>query len=173
MAEGRPARPHPVAFVAVSVLLVLSGIVLSRSGGPTEEAGGEAPLVAGPSPQVARRVAGETGRLHAQVELAARRFLIPYSRFEVGDIDARVRRELRATATPEFAAALLAVPPRPSAGSDFPPPARAQSFEINLSQSTAFHAFVDISARRGVVPEHLSFEFEYEDGGWRASGVTE
>lgn len=172
MVEGRTARSHPAAFVAVSVLLVLSGIFFSRSelGG---EAGREPPFDAGPTAQVAQRVAGETARLHAQVELAARRFLAPYFRYEVGDIDARVRRELRATATPEFATALLAVPPRAPAGGEFPPLAQAQSFAINLSQSTAFHAFVDIAARRAAAPEHLSFEFEYDDGGWRASGVTE
>jgi hypothetical protein len=172
MAEGRTAKPHPVAFVAVSALLVLSGVFFSRSE-LGREAGREPPSGADPPAGVAQRVAGETARLHAQVELAARRFLAPYFRYEVGDIDARVRRELRATATPEFAAALLAVPPRAPAWGGFPPLARAQSFEINLSQSTAFHAFVDIAARRGAAPEHLSFEFEYEDGGWRASGVTE
>jgi hypothetical protein len=167
------ARPRPVLFILVSILLVASGVVFSRFGSSPEAESGRAGDASRAEVTEAGRVALETARLRAQVEQAARHFMPPYFRYEVGDIDARVRRELRATATPEFAAALLAVPPRAPAGGEFPLPARAQGFEINFSQSTAFHAFVDVAARRGAVAERLSFEFEYGDRGWRASGVTE
>lgn len=171
MKGDRPAKPHPVAFALVSALLVLSAVVSSRSG-PGPETAGEPDLGAtGVPAHVAQRVVSETARLHTQVELAARRFLVPFFRYEVGDIDVRVRRELHATATPEFAAALLAIPPRARAGG-FPPRARLQSLEVNFSPAGAFHAFVDGAALRGRAPEDFSFEFEYSPDGWRASGVT-
>lgn len=171
---GPPARPHPVVFVLVSIVLVASGVALSRSefSQRADSEGQRESLGVRPA-HLARRVAVETTRLHAQVELAARRFLTPFLRYEVGDVDARVRRELHATATPEFAAALLAIPPRPPTRGGFPPRARLQSLAVNFAEDAAFRAFVDGSALRGVTPERFSFEFEYGQGGWRASGVTE
>src|SRR6476646_5135579 len=105
------AKPKPVVFVLVSILLVASGIVFSRLGSSpeaeTESAGGPARVEVAE----AGRVALETTRLRAHVDRAARRFVPAFLRYEVGDIDAGVRRILRATATAEFAADLLAVPP--------------------------------------------------------------
>lgn len=171
-------RPRPIAFILVSALLVASGVVFARSAEFQGEAGdgarGAAPHAAAvQTEQRARQVEAETARLHAQVERSARRFLKPFFRYEVGDIDAGVRRELRATATPQFAAALLAVPPRPPAGAGFPPRARPQELEVTFASAGAFSAFVDGTARRGGVVKEFSFEFEYLRGHWRASGVTE
>lgn len=171
---GPAARPRPAVFVLVSIVLVASGIAFSRSelDRPNESEGQRESRGAAPT-QLDRRVAAETAQLHTQVELATRRFLPPFFRYEVGDIDAQVRRALRATATPAFAAALLATPPRPPPGRGFPPKARLQSLAVNFARGAAFHAFADGSALRGAVPERFSFEFEYGQGGWRASGVTE
>lgn len=166
------AKPKPVVFVLVSILLVASGVVFSRLGSsPEAEAGGAGD---GAPVEVAEagRVALETARLRAQVEQSARRFVPAFLRYEVGDIDAGVRRTLRATATAEFAADLLAVPPRPPAGG-FPPRARLQRLAVRISPNSAFHAFVEGTALRGGAPEAFSLEFEYGEGGWRASGVTE
>jgi hypothetical protein len=166
------ARPKPVLFALVAILLVASAVVFSRSG-PSPEAESES---AGDAARIevaeAGRVALETARLRAQVEQAARRFVPAFLRYEVGDIDAGVRRTLRATATAEFAADLLAVPPRPPAAG-FPPRARLRRLAVKLSPSAAFHAFVEGSALRGGARETFSFEFEYGESGWRASGVTE
>lgn len=166
------AKPKPVVFVLVSILLVASGIVFSRLGpsseAETESAGGPARVEAAE----AGRVALETARLRARVDHAARRFVPAFLRYEVGEIDAGVRRTLRATATAEFAADLLAVPPRPPAGG-FPPRAHLQRLAVRLSPNAAFHAFVEGTALRGDVPEAFSLEFEYEEGLWLASGVTE
>lgn len=168
----RESKPRPVVFFAVSLLLVASGVAFSRSEFSPRADGEGQPVEPTPS-QLARRVATETARLHAQVELAAKRFLPAFFRYEVGDIDARVRRELHATATPEFAAALLAIPPRPPRRGGFPLPARLQSLTVNFAEGAAFNAFVDGVALRGATPQRLSFEFEYSQGRWRASGVTE
>src|SRR4051794_39223017 len=166
------AKPKPIVFVLVSILLVASGVVFSRLGSSpeaeTERSGGTAQI------EVAEvgRVALETARLRARVDQAARRFVPAFLRYEVGDIDAGVRRTLRATATAEFAANLLAVPPRPPVGG-FPPRGHLQRLAVRLSPNAAFHAFVEGTALRGGAPEAFSLEFEYGEGGWRASGVTE
>jgi hypothetical protein len=171
---ARQARPRPALFIAVSLLLVASGIAFSRSEFGRQDAQGEGTGSGGVGPvQAARRVATETAQLHAQLELAARRFLPFFFRYEVGDIDAEVRRGLHATATPEFAAALLEAPPRPPSGRDFPPTARLRSLSVDLAETAAFRAFVNGSALRGGIPETFSFEFQYGQGRWRASGVTE
>ncbi|HET8640101.1 MAG TPA: hypothetical protein VFL89_07655 [Solirubrobacterales bacterium] len=166
------AKPKPGVFVLVSILLVASGVVFSRLGS-SSEAGTEGAGGAG-RVEVAEagRVALETARMRSQVDRAARRFVPAFLRYEVGDIDAAVRRTLRATATAEFAADLLAVPPRPPAAG-FPPRARLLRLAVRISPNAAFHAFVEGTALRGSAREALSLEFEYGEGGWRASGVTE
>jgi hypothetical protein len=172
MASAAKPKPKPVVFVLVSILLVASGIVFSHLGSSpqaeTEGVVGTAPV------EVAEtgRVTLETARLRSRVDQAARRFVPAFLRYEVGDIDAGVRRALRATATAEFAASLLAVPPRPPAGG-FPPRARLQRLVVKFSPSAAFNAFVEGTAVRGGAAENFSFEFEYGEGAWLASGVTE
>jgi hypothetical protein len=166
------AKPKPVLFVLVSILLVSSGVVFSRLGSSSEAGTDSAGGTARVGVAEAGRVALETARLRARVDQAARRFVPAFLRYEVGDIDAGVRRALRATATAEFAANLLAVPPRPPAGG-FPPRARLQRLAVRFSPSAAFHAFVEGTSLRGGAPERFSFEFEYGEGVWRASGVTE
>lgn len=169
MAPSR--RPRPIVFIAVSALLVLSGIVFSRSesGGEVEEGSGR--LAESPT-LVAQRVEAETARLNAEVERSAERFLTAFLRYEVGDIDSDVRRELRATSTAELGAALLATPPHLPPGGGYPARARLQGLEVAFADG-AFSAFVDATAVRGEGPERLSFEFEFVEGEWLAGGFTQ
>jgi hypothetical protein len=168
MTSAAKPKPRPVAFVLVSILLVASGVVFSRLGSSPEAVVATAPVEISST----GRVALETARLRSRVDQAARRFVPAFLRYEVGDIDAGVRRTLRATATAEFAASLLAVPPRPPAGG-FPPRARLQRLAVKFWPNAAFHAYVEGTALRGGAPEAFSLEFEYGEAGWRASGVTE
>jgi hypothetical protein len=171
------AKPKPVVFVLVSILLVVSGIVFSHLGsslevepeGTVATAGGG---MAGVEVAETGRVALEVARLRARVEQVARRFVPAFLRYQVGDMDASVRRALRATATADFAADLLAVPPRPPAGG-FPPRAILQRLAVKFSSNDAFHSFVEGVALRKGAREAFSIEFEYGEGVWRASGVTE
>ena len=176
------AKPKPLVFVLVSILLVASGVVFSHLGsspevepeGAAATAGGAAGRGATAGVEVAEtgRVALEVARLRSRVEQVARRFVPAFLRYQVGDMDAGVRRALRATATADFAADLLAVPPRPPAGG-FPPRAILQRLAVKFSSNDAFHAFVEGVALRKGAREAFSIEFEYGEGVWRASGVTE
>ena len=176
------AKPKPVVFVLVSILLVASGVVFSHLGSSPEVEPEGAVATAGTGTagggragvEVAEtgRVALEIARLRSRVEQAARRFVPAFLRYQVGDMDAGVREALRVTATADFAADLLAVPPRPPPGG-FPPRARRQSLAVKFSPNDAFHAFVKGVALRSGAPEAFSLEFEYGEGSWRASGVTE
>jgi hypothetical protein len=170
MAPG--AKPRPVVFVLVSILLIASGVVFSHLGSRVEAE----PEGAGAGARIEVADTGraelEIARLRSRIEQAASRFVPAFLRYQVGDIDAGVRRVLRATATADFTADLLAVPPRPPRGG-FPPPARLRGLAVRFSPDDAFHAFVEGTALRGGAPEVFSVEFEYAEGGWRASGVTE
>jgi hypothetical protein len=176
------AKPKPVVFVLVSILLVASGVVFSHLGSSPEvepegavatagvgTAGG---ATAGVAVAETGRVVLEIARLRSRIEQVARRFVPAFLRYQVGNMDAGVRRVLRATATADFAADLLAVPPRPPAGG-FPPRAVLQRLAVKLSSNDAFHAFVEGVALRKGAREAFSIEFEYGEGVWRASGVTE
>lgn len=165
------AKPKPVVFVLVSILLVASGVVFSHLGSSPEAEPEGTGATAGVEAADAERAALEIARLRSEVEAAARRFVPAFLRYQVGDIGAGVRQTLRVTATADFAADLLAVPPRPPAGG-FPPPARLQRLAVRFSPNDAFHAFVKGVVLRSGAPAAFSLEFEYGEGGWRASGVT-
>jgi len=66
------------------------------------------PTEGGPMPRDLRRLEHQ----RAAAEPVARRFFSVFARYELGNLDARIEAELRATATPAFFRALIAAPPR-------------------------------------------------------------
>ena len=128
-----------------------------------------APTHATPAPprSAASRVAGLRVRLGG----AARRFLSAFFHYEVGELGAGVRRALRSTATPGFAAELLDAPPRRPPRS--PPAAVPGQLAIAAVSVLPPRALVSGSARRGGRSEQFSFLFEARRGAWLASGAGE
>jgi hypothetical protein len=102
----------------------------------------------------------------------ARRFLAAFLDYEVGKRDPAIARELRATATPVFAAELLGAPARRSpTGSS----ATAKLGPLALARVSSDPplAVVSATAERPTGPEQLSFVFELTDGRWLASAPGE
>jgi hypothetical protein len=101
----------------------------------------------------------------------ASRFLSAFLSYEVGHSGPAVRADLRATATPAFAADLLRGPPRPPA---VPlAPARLQDLSAVLTTLQPPRALISGSARRGGEVEQFSFLFGRTSSGWLASGPGE
>lgn len=167
-------KPQHLAFVLVSIALVLCGIVFSRA---APDAGGE-PGAEERSESSARlesferQVEANTERLRTQVEGPARRFVDAYLLYEVGIVDAEVRAEIRASATTEFASVLLASIPRAPNPNDFPEPALLQSLEVSFESVDGDLAIAEGEAMRGQMPELFSFELEPVGGTWLVSGVA-
>lgn len=144
-------------------------------------AGGEQPPTPAPppaksevvqaAPPVLQPAAAGAAGLRVALGGEARRFLAAFFRYEVGELGPGVRRALRATATPGFAAELLAAPPRrPPQKVPAAVPGRLAIAAASLSPP---RAVVGGSARRGGEAEQFSFVFEAVDGAWLASGPGE
>jgi hypothetical protein len=91
--------------------------------------------------------------------------------YEAGALGPRLRRRLRAAATPAFAAALLGAPPR--LGNRRLPEARLRRLLITPLFEAPPAALVSGSARRGGETEEFSFLFRRREGRWLASGPGE
>jgi hypothetical protein len=169
---GPSERPRRVVFAVVSLTLVASGIAFSGTNLGAGAGGEERQEAtrAEPSALITQRVTAKLARLRGQVERAAQRFLTPFLRYEVGESDARVRRELRGASTARFASQLLANPPRPPAAGRFPPRARLDSLDVIFASGGTSSAVVSGAALRDGQPENFSFLFQYVQAGWRASG---
>jgi hypothetical protein len=160
-------------FCAVCAALLAAAIGFAGGGQPPAPAPppprSEVVPAAPPSPQPA---AGEAAGLRARLGGAARRFFAAFFQYEVGELGPGVRRALRATATPGFAAELLGAPPRSppqSVAAAVPGP-----LAIAVASLTPPRALVSGSARRrGGEAEQFSFVFEAVDGAWLASGPGE
>jgi hypothetical protein len=161
-------------FVAVSALLVAAAIALRSPADSSPPTAAVRPArVDGDPVGPARAVVVELNRRHADVKAAAARFLPAFLRYEVGDLNAAVRRALRASATRPFADRLLRHPPRPASAGRFPPRARLRRIDIAFVSPQATSAVVSGSARRGDLPEEFSFVFVRRRGTWLAGGPGE
>lgn len=109
--------------------------------------------------------------LRATLGRVADRFLAAFFRYEVGELGARVRQELRATATPGFASELLRTPPRPPPHKL--PAALPGRLAIGVASIEPPRALISGSASRGGATEQFSFLFEARHGAWLASGPGE
>lgn len=159
-------------FVTVSALLVVTAIFFNRGAESTdvekEGGGGAMPAGAQERKQVARLAQAD-----AKVEATARRFLVAFLRYEVGELTPAVRRALRATSTPEFGRQLLASSARRPPNSKFPPRAQLHRVDVTFISPEATLAVVDGAALRAGFAEEFGFVFTETPSGWRASGVAQ
>ena len=135
---------------------------------------GAPPLASVPPPATPappRSAANGVAGLRTRLAGAARRFLSAFFHYEVGELGPRVRRTLRSTATPGFAAELLGAPPRAPPRS--PPDAIPGRLAIAAVSVLPPRALISGSARRGEHSEQFSFLFEARHGAWLASGPGE
>ena len=173
MQRAEPRRP--ALFLTASAAIVAAGLLFALAApapppapqAPAGQAVGASPPLAAPSPRV---LAARTALLRGEVRAAARRFLAAFLRYEVGDLGPGVKAALRATATPAFAARLLARPPRAPAPGRFPPRARLGRVEVAFVSLVPPRAIAGGAAQRGGEPEQFSFLFELRGRAWLASG---
>ncbi|MGA8746177.1 MAG: hypothetical protein WB507_09965 [Solirubrobacterales bacterium] len=158
-------------FCAASAALLAAAI--GFAGGPEanapapREIGGAGAALRAPDSIQSERVA----RLRVRLQRVGGRFLAAFFRYEVGELGAAVRRELRATATPGFAAELLGDPPRRPSGN--PAAAAPGRLAISVASIEPPRALISGSANRGGATEQFSFLFEVRHGAWLASGPGE
>lgn len=158
-------RWHLALFCLCALALLLGALGFS-SGAPDASPSTHSLL----APTSSRQPAPSS--VAAGLRVATRRFLAAFFRYEAGEADrSAVRRALRATATPAFAAELLSEPPRRPA---IPlPPARLQRLMITLIPTTPARALASSEARRGKRSEQLSVLFDLRQGAWLARGLRE
>lgn len=150
-------------FACICAVLVAAAIGFAGSEEPAVAPAPQATGATGPVDDSQERLA------EARLRVVARDFLGAFLRYEVGDLDGWVRARLRATAWPEFAAELLATPPRrPPRGA---PGARLGDFEVMVVSALPPRVVISGSAERGGLPEEFSFVFEARNGEWRAAGT--
>jgi hypothetical protein len=167
------AAQRLVLFCLACMVLVTAAIGFAGGGRspakpPPPAESGVAPA-APLAPQAA--AGGAAAGLRATLGSAAHRFLTAFFRYEVGGLGPGVRRALRASATPGFAAELLATPPRRPPQSV--PAAVPGRLRIAVASLSPPRALISGSARRGGAAEQFSFLFEAVDGAWLASGPGE
>lgn len=147
-------------FCGASLALISAALLFSESGDDLSR----------PSPSAPLALAGGTARppseaaLRSQAEL----FLGVFFRYEVGDLDRRLRRGLRRTASAGFASALLRE--RPRLPSRAPRPARIAYISLRAMPVSPPRALVSGAAKRGRSAEQFSFVFELRSGKWLAIG---
>jgi hypothetical protein len=167
-------RRRAVLFAVVCAALLGSAFAFAAGGhdsglGEREAESRPAPAPERPSAGVAR-AALRAQRLAEELRRSARRFLVAFLRYEVGESGPGVAVALRATSTRRFAARLLGAPPRAPAAGGFPPPAKLRKLQVAFLSAAATRALISALARRGGRPEELSFLFDRSAAGWRASG---
>ncbi len=171
MAESRRLALFVVASVAILAAALLFALTAPDPPPPSRALGGGAVGAvsgfAAPSP---RLLAARSALLRDRLRATARRFLAAFGRYEVGERGSGLARALRATATPGFAARLLAAPPRAPAAGRYPPRARLGRVEVSFVALSPPRAIVSGEARRGDAPAQFSFLFELRGRRWLASG---
>lgn len=118
------------------------------------------------------------GQTRKVAEPVARRFFAAYSLYEIGRLDASVRRELTATADADLAAELLAEPPRLPPGGKRPPRAelgrRLQLVpgpqETSQEELTSIELVGDVT-RAGEGTVLLAIAMELDGRRWRVTGL--
>jgi hypothetical protein len=165
-----PGHPLHILLFGVSCgLLFLAALAVPRDSGPGGSDRTPRESAAPVGLQALRTPAAQ--RAPRQLQRAARRFLAAFLRYEVGNLGQTTTKSLRAHSSPDFAAELLAQPPR-DLYRHLP---RAQIWRLRvivLSQSPG-RALVSGSALRDGRPEQFSFFFEADGGAWRAVGPGE
>jgi hypothetical protein len=126
----------------------------------------------GPRPEVLRLYE----RTRAEAEPVARSFFGAFSLYELGNLDAEVRGELRATATAAFAERLLSVPPRVAPGAPTLERARLGRLEFVPGEPDASGRRLVSGELVGVVRRDarggtIAIELRRSGGGWRVSGL--
>jgi hypothetical protein len=147
------------AGVLISAALVLAVIVL----GGAPKADEQAVLPKAP------KVLLPPGRA-SQPHLYPRPFLSVFLRYEVGASGADLRRALRASATADFAAELLATQPHAPSGTSAARIAHLRTTYFSRNPPRALVAGTALRARR---PEQFAFLFEARHGRWLAAGPAE
>lgn len=168
---ARPPFGRLALFAALCALLLAAALRFSAIRpvpAPSPLAPGPA-ATAPPLPRAARRIERRAARSEAALHRAARPFLAAFLRYEAGRGGAALAATLRASATPGFAARLLAAPPR-TTGPGHRPSARLGAPRITFLSARADRALVRASAARPGGAEQLSFVFARRGGRWLASG---
>jgi hypothetical protein len=173
-------RRDLILFLGVSITLLAAALVFSLRGQGGDSGVGRHQSGARPRTPVANASAtaiqGPTPPASTEpsaVKTTADVFLPAYLRYEVGDLSPGVAHALRASAMPEFADALLAAPPRPTAAGGLPAAASLRGYRVSITPGAPLWAEVSGTARRGLSTERVSFVFENRGGRWLASGVGE
>jgi hypothetical protein len=176
--QGDPGRP--ILFGLVVLALVASALVLALGTRRPVPAPSSAPSVRpaasgliAPRPTSGAPAPAEPSRPRSPAATTARRFLPAYLRYEVGDLARPVARALRASATPQFAAALLGAPPRPIGGGPLPGPARLRRFRVRVAAGAPGWGELSGTAERGGHIERLTFVLERRGTSWLVTGVGE
>jgi hypothetical protein len=112
--------------------------------------------------------ASRAGR--AEVRPTVDGFLRAYLDYEVGQTGRRIRRTLRATATPAFARELVSTPVRPPLGVETPRRARVVRVEIYLSPA-APRGTATAVLERGGERHRATFLLRRDAHGWRVAGL--
>ena len=116
-------------------------------------------------------------RTRRVAEPVARRFFAAYSLYEIGKSSGAVRRNLTATAAPDFAEELLSAPPRVPAGAGRP--SRAQLGRLQLvpgaqeapqAELTSIELVGEVK-RAGQGSELLAISLELDRNRWSVTGL--
>jgi hypothetical protein len=155
--------PRPYRFALVCAVLLATWLLLGRGEpSPTGDARAAKPVIP---------AASDSPALALSTPPNPRSFLTAFLRYEVADPSPTISRRLRAAATPDFAAALLArppaAPPRPL------PPAHIARLDITLLSRRPPRALITGTALRRSRPEPFAFLFEARHGRWLATGPAE
>lgn len=174
MAEIDPGRAILFA-IAVSALIASALLLALGRGGADRGSPSRPSSLPARSGLTAAGLAARAGPSNERrASLAtARAFLPAYLRYEAGEFDSVVARALQASATPEFAAALLGASPRPTGGGRLPAPARLRRFRVRLVPGSPEWGELGGTADRDGHTERLSFVLEHRGHRWLVSGVGE
>jgi len=156
-------EPRAALFLALCAVLIAAAVALD-SVNPTGVP--EAPHFKSSPPQ------RQPSPVRSALTSSARRFLLAFLRYEVGDLSPALTRSLRVSATHAFAAELLRTPPRPPRGPRGAAPSLGPLAFATVSSEPPLVS-VSGTAHRPTGPEQLSFVFELRHGRWLASAPGE
>lgn len=163
--SGDRAEAAPVTRAVPSRPLVLGGEAPQAPGGEAARR----PRTEPGAPPSGQSVAGAAGGV--AIISTARRFTVAFLQYEVDLIPARVRRLIKATATPPFANSLLSAPPRLPRGVPSLPPERLRSVTLTGGPDRG-HAAVTVELRAADGQTSALNELLERSGrGWRVSNL--
>ena len=160
-------RDRTLLFAAVTAALITAALLLGH-GADTATSPASPPRTDLP---LAPRRPGPKASPGAPAA-SARRFLTAFLRYEVGDRDPSVARDLRRTSTHQFASDLLRDPPLRRGQAEGRPATLGRLSIVPIPGDPPLVS-VSATARRRSGPEQLSFVFELRGGRWLASAPGE